>query len=53
MWGQPPGLSRQGNAFWVAAKSLCKTLKKRNFEEVFLLLLKKSAVNYDPRLVFG
>jgi len=27
--------------------------KKRNFEEEFLLLLKKSGVDYDPRYVFG
>ncbi|HEV2398145.1 MAG TPA: IS200/IS605 family transposase [Candidatus Sulfotelmatobacter sp.] len=27
--------------------------KKRNFEEEFLLLLKKSGVEYDPRYVFG
>jgi putative transposase len=27
--------------------------KKRNFEEEFLLLLKKSGVDYDPQYVFG
>jgi REP element-mobilizing transposase RayT len=27
--------------------------KKRNFEEEFLLLLKKSGLDYDPRYVFG
>jgi len=27
--------------------------KKRNFEEEFLLLVKKSGVDYDPRYVFG
>jgi len=27
--------------------------KKRNFEEEFLLLLRKSGVEYDPRYVFG
>ena len=27
--------------------------RKRNFEEEFLLLLKKSGVAYDPRYVFG
>jgi putative transposase len=27
--------------------------RKRNFEEEFLLLLKKSGVDYDPRYVFG
>jgi REP element-mobilizing transposase RayT len=27
--------------------------KQRNFEEEFLLLLKKSGVNYDPHYVFG
>jgi len=27
--------------------------KKRNFEEEFLLLLKKSGVDYDPKYVFG
>jgi putative transposase len=27
--------------------------KKRNFEEEFLLLLKKSGVDFDPRYVFG
>ena len=27
--------------------------KKRNFEEEFLLLLKKSGVEYDPKYVFG
>lgn len=27
--------------------------KKRNFEEEFLLLLKKAGVDYDPRYVFG
>lgn len=27
--------------------------RKRNFEEEFLLLLRKSAVDYDPRYVFG
>jgi REP element-mobilizing transposase RayT len=27
--------------------------KKRNFEQEFLLLLKKSGVDYDPRYVFG
>jgi len=26
--------------------------KKRNFEEEFLLLLKKAGVDYDPRYVF-
>ncbi len=27
--------------------------KKRNFEEEFLLLLKKSGIDYNPRYVFG
>jgi REP element-mobilizing transposase RayT len=27
--------------------------KKRNFEEEFVLLLKKSGIDYDPRYVFG
>ncbi len=27
--------------------------KRRNFEEEFLILLKKSGVSYDPRYVFG
>jgi len=27
--------------------------RKRNFEEEFLLLLKKSGVDYDPKYVFG
>lgn len=27
--------------------------KKRTFEEEFLLLLKKSGVDYDPQYVFG
>jgi len=27
--------------------------KKRNFEEEFLLLLKKSGISYDPKHVFG
>jgi REP element-mobilizing transposase RayT len=27
--------------------------KKRNFEEEFIALLKKSGVDYDPRYVFG
>jgi len=27
--------------------------QKRNFEEEFLLLLKKSGIDYDPRYVFG
>ena len=27
--------------------------RKRNFEEEFLLLLKKSGIDYDPRYVFG
>ena len=27
--------------------------KKRNFEEEFVLLLKKSGVEYDPKYVFG
>jgi len=27
--------------------------KKRNFEEEFLILLKKSGIAYDPRYVFG
>jgi putative transposase len=27
--------------------------KKRNFEEAFLLLLKKSGIEYDPKFVFG
>ena len=27
--------------------------KKRNFEEEFILLLKKSGVDYDPQYVFG
>jgi putative transposase len=27
--------------------------KKRNFEEEFLLLLKKSGIEYDPKFVFG
>jgi putative transposase len=27
--------------------------RKRNFEEEFLLLLKKSGVSYDPKYVFG
>lgn len=27
--------------------------KKRNFEEEFLLLLKKSGIEYDPKCVFG
>jgi putative transposase len=27
--------------------------RQRNFEEEFLLLLKKSGIDYDPRFVFG